>query len=89
MYENVGSHTHKLGSLSVSSVVKRTLSMRKLWGSIPGPVKSTQCLHRCDVSSELCCPGAKPWRGGSANRCMLRRHTASTMKIFENSKLVL
>ena len=18
--------------------------------------------HRCDVSSELCCPGAKPWR---------------------------
>ena len=32
--------------------------------SIPGPVKSytesATARHRCDVSSELCSPGAKP-----------------------------
>ena len=28
---------------AVSSVVKRTLSVREVWGSISGPVKSTQC----------------------------------------------
>ena len=27
----------------VSSVVKRTLSVREAWGSIPGSVKSAQC----------------------------------------------
>ena len=34
--------------------------------SIPEPVKSATvspiARHRCDVSSELCCPGAKPRR---------------------------
>ena len=39
------------------------LSMRKIWGSIPRPVKSDTVLptarHRCEVSSDLCCPGAK------------------------------
>ena len=39
-----------------------TLSLREVWGSIPGPVKSAQCRHRCYVFSELCCPGAKPRR---------------------------
>ena len=38
-------------------------------GSIPGSVKSetasaTSC-HRCDVSQELCCPGAKLRRWAS------------------------
>ena len=27
-------------------VAKRTLSVREVWGSIPGPVKSTQCRQR-------------------------------------------
>ena len=27
----------------VSSVAKRSLSVREVWGSISGPVKSTQC----------------------------------------------
>ena len=30
----------------VSSVVKHTLSMREVWGSIPWPVKSAQCRQR-------------------------------------------
>ena len=30
----------------VSSVAKRTLSVREVWASIPGPVKSTQCRQR-------------------------------------------
>ena len=30
----------------VSSVAKRTLSVREVWASIPGPVKSSQCHQR-------------------------------------------
>ena len=33
-------------ALAVSSVAKRTLSVREVWGSIPGPVKSAQCRQR-------------------------------------------
>ena len=48
---------------AVSSVAKRTLSVREVWGSIPGPVKSAQCRQRLAiVSSKLCSPGAKPRR---------------------------
>ena len=36
--------------------------MREVWGSNPGSVKSAQSRHRCNVSSELCSPGAKPRR---------------------------
>ena len=43
----------------VSPVVKHTLSVREVWSSITGPVKSAQCRHRCEVCSELCGPGAK------------------------------
>ena len=31
---------------AVSSVAKRTLLVREVWGSIPGPVKSAQCRQR-------------------------------------------
>ena len=31
---------------TVSSVAKRTLLVQEVWGSIPGPVKSTQCRQR-------------------------------------------
>ena len=31
---------------AVSSVAKRTLPVREVWGSIPGPVKSAQCRQR-------------------------------------------
>ena len=31
---------------AVSSVAKRTLSVREVWGSIPWTVKSTQCRQR-------------------------------------------
>ena len=31
---------------AVSSVAKRTLSVREVWGSTPGPVKSTQCRQQ-------------------------------------------
>ena len=30
----------------ISSVAKRTLSVRKVWALIPGPVKSSQCRQR-------------------------------------------
>ena len=31
---------------AVSSVAKRTQSVREVWDSIPGPVKSAQCRQR-------------------------------------------
>ena len=31
---------------AVSSVAKRTLTVREVWASIPGPVKSMQCRQR-------------------------------------------
>ena len=42
---------------AVSSIVKRTLSVREVWSSMAPTAR-----HRCDVSSELCSPGAKPQR---------------------------
>ena len=38
--------------------------------------------HRCDVSSELCCPGAKPRRWALATRYTLQRNSTSIMKIW-------
>ena len=39
----------------VSSVCKHKLSVREVYASTPGPVKSAATArHRCDVSSELC-----------------------------------
>ena len=50
-----------------TSVVKRTLSVREVLGSIlPGPVSSDAVWltahHRCDVSSELRCSTIEPRR---------------------------
>ena len=43
-----------------------SLSVREVWGSIPGPVKSNTvsptARHRVDVSSELCYPSAETRR---------------------------
>ena len=33
----------------VSSVAKRTLSVKEVWGSIPEPVNSTQCRQRLAI----------------------------------------
>ena len=68
----------------VSSVVKISLSVLEVWGSIPGPVKSDTVLptarHRCDVSSELSCQVLS--RGDGPATCYaLRRNIASTMKV--------
>ena len=52
----------------VSLFVKYTPSAWDVWGSITGPVKSTvspTARHRCDVSLEMCCPGAKSRRWAS------------------------
>ena len=68
-----------------SSVVKHSLLVREVWGSIPGPVKSNTvqptARHRCDVSSELCCSVAKKRRwhtlryGASMIKiCLLQEH---------------
>ena len=35
--------------IAVSSAAKRTLSVREVWGSIPGPVKSAQCRQRLAI----------------------------------------
>ena len=46
----------------VSLVAKGTLSAREVWDSIRHQIDtvSSTARHRCDVSSEQCCPGAKP-----------------------------
>ena len=41
------------GRPAVSSVAKRTLSVREVWGSIPGPVKSAQCRQRLATVATL------------------------------------
>ena len=48
----------------LAQLLGTSLSVQKVWGSIPGPVKSGTVSPngRCDVSSELCWPGTKPWR---------------------------
>ena len=56
---------HSVDQPAISSVAKRTLSVREVWGLIPRAVKSSvspTTRHRCDDSSELCCAGAKPRR---------------------------
>ena len=49
--------------ISLALLFNTLLSGRKVWGSIPEPVKSDTVLptghHRCDVSSELCSLGFK------------------------------
>ena len=44
--------------------VKTMLPVRDVGGLIPGSIKLDTVLpttrHRCDVSSELCCPVTKP-----------------------------
>ena len=61
------------------------LSMREAWGLISRPVKSDTVslttLHRCDVSSELCCSGIKQWRRAPP---LVTRTTASITKIWFN-----
>ena len=37
----------------ISSVAKRTLSVREVLGSIPGPVKSAQCRQRLATAATL------------------------------------
>ena len=45
---------------------KTSLHVLEVWGLIPDLDKpdtvSPTTRHRCDVSSELCCPGSKPGR---------------------------
>ena len=45
---------------------RTSMSAREVQGLIPGPVKSDTgwpaARHDCDISSALCCPGAKPRR---------------------------
>ena len=53
------------GNQYVSSVAKRTLSVREVWGSIPGPVKSAQCRQRLATVATLLrsCVAQAPSRG--------------------------
>ena len=68
----------------VSSVAKRTLSVREVWGSIPGPVKSAQCRQRlATVATFLrsCVAQALSRGDGPRNSLHARRNAASIMKI--------
>ena len=55
-------YTGRLTQLLLN-LLRTSLSVQKVWGSIPVPVKldalSPATRPRCDVSSELCCPDAK------------------------------
>ena len=48
-------------------MLKTSLSVQKVWGSIPGPVESGRVSPTVrpiyKVSSEVCYPGAKPRKG--------------------------
>ena len=69
---------------AVSSVAKRTLSVREVWGSIPGPVKSAQHRQRLAIAATFlrsCVAQALSRRDGPVTRYTLRRNTASIMKI--------
>ena len=65
---------------AVNSVAKRTLSVREVWGSIPGPAKSKQCRQRLAIVAAIfrSCVAAET---GPATRYTLLRNTASVMEI--------
>ena len=55
---------------AVRSVAKRTLSVREVWGSIPGPVKSAQCRQRLATAAMFVrsCVAQALSRGGDGPR---------------------
>ena len=54
---------------AVSSVAQRTLSVREVWGSIPGPVKSAQRRQRLATAATfLRSCVAQALRGGDGPR---------------------
>ena len=61
-----GHGSEKIETGPLLSCLAHTLSVREVWHSNPGSVKSETesptAHHRCDVPSELCSPGAKPRR---------------------------
>ena len=69
----------------VGVVLKGVALSAEIRGSIPGPLKSDTLSptvrHRCDVSSELCFPSAKPLRWAQPLVYKLRHNTASLIKI--------
>ena len=78
--------SHPADAISIWIFVSRlaqllgtSLSVRWVWGSIPGSVKSERCRHRCDVASELCSPTLRRKDGPH------QRYTA-TKYIFESLK---
>ena len=68
---------------SVSSVAKRTLLVREVWGSVPRPVKSDTVTPTARHQFLRSCVVQALNRGdGSATRYTLRHNTASVMKIW-------
>ena len=80
-----------------AQILSTWLLVREVWRLIPGLVKpdavSPTARHRGDVSSELCCPDAKPWRCTRHSLHASRGNIASTPKIWffivknENDKI--
>ena len=63
----------------LAQLLRRHYRCGRCWVRFPGRSNRTHCRNRCDVSLELCSPGAKPRRW---IRYTLRRNTASIMKIW-------
>ena len=78
MHLSFGSHR------PVNSVVSTRLSMRKVWGSIPGLVKSNTMFQRPATAAAFlrtCLVQALSHGDGPRIRYTFRRNTASIMKI--------
>ena len=64
----------------------------EVWGSNHGLVKSgtvsPTARHRCYVSSELCCPGAKPRRWGGWGPTLVARFGVIT-RVYRRFDLIL
>ena len=70
-------------NISLGLVVKDTAARTVGLGLYSRGGQIGHSRHRCDASSELCCPGVKTWRTGDgpATRYTLWRVTASIMKV--------
>ena len=70
--------TGRLAQLLITSQ-----SVREVCRSIPGTINldamSPTACHRCDISSVLCCPGAKSREMGPATHYTFQRNSASVM----------
>ena len=73
--------------------LKTSLLVLGIQDWISGPLKSdtvsSRARHCGSISSELCRPGAKPWRMGPATRNALRRNTTSIKEDLMQIEIII